>query len=602
MGHPKQREHFWSVPTRARSVDVHNVQSQTSIRGRSFVASAHVLLVFLIAVATVALIGRVDPNGRGKTTSVKNMKPESSRLRVAIFGTRVTGVLSPQSRVSVTLTSITGTVKGNGWATADARGSYALDTYDPRTIRDAFIEPGDILQVEVSDRPTFSAMVPKLSARTDPAEDNVSGFAPIGSHIKVGLTYDSNGPLPSEAQVEQEITNDDLGVYEARFRGITDIRSGMGGVVVVTTSEGNEFQIGWAAVKLKVRLGTSSLTGSGPSGRNVSVTLSRKGGNPIPVGGGRISGSGLDPRGAWSITLVDQSGDRFLIKDGDTLNVVCGDDTLQYVVPLVQASMNPAIDFVAGSVSKIGEGLLTIAKGSKSITSEITSDANGFFDFYSGDSWDLSYDDRVELSLNIDAHDNILRVRDQCLMLDLDQSVLNGSVEPGQEITVVIQPASGAQTFISKTLVTEGDATFSVRLTETLTGSQPLATGDRVVVISKKANAGKGITLTLTTPELTMSTNYSKDMISGKATPGGRVKLTLRELDEFGDEVAQRSVFAHPDDNGRYSVPVNPRLDALKNYRITGTYEFRNGYLTRRELLVKAGIGSMYLPSLRRRK
>ena len=120
------------------------------------------------------------------------------------------------------------TVKSEVTGTADAEGRYSLS---------ASFEEGDIIVVELAGGKMMSRTVDHLTQDIDPANDRITGEAPVGAIVR-GIYPNDLTPLGGRA-VQVTATVDATGVYTLDFGGITDVMPGQWTGALIADAEGD---------------------------------------------------------------------------------------------------------------------------------------------------------------------------------------------------------------------------------------------------------------------------------------------------------------------------------------------------------------------------
>lgn len=512
------------------------------------------------------------------------------QARVGVHSGQVNGVADPGLPITVTLLAAAGGQKAQVTTQANNNAQFNANFAGPNA---ADFEIGDVLEIEFVRGDPVSIEIPRLTARTDPAADTVSGEAPAESEIRVTQGGGQNARTASA-------TADGAGRYSASFAGVRDIEPPMGGQLVARLSSGHELFTNWAAVRMTLEIGQNYLSGNGPNGRSVSASLVDKnitanvaageddiGGGGGPGGGG--PGGGGAGSGAWELEFVDTLGVEVPILTGDTVRATVGDDELELVVPPLSGVAFVADDLVNGKTVPNREVTMVVQRPLLQDSEEVTvsSDANGNFSHSFAGSFDLQFNDVVLFQIRDQGHDILSRILLPGLRVNLDELRVSGAWQPSTDIDLLLQ--RGAQTLVTSKGRTAADATFELVLESG--GNRPLVNpGDRLVLRSTAAPADA---ITLVIPELTVAGDKDANTVAGRATPGGVLALQVQATFPRaggggpggggpGGGGQTRNVRPTINADGTWSTGFQPPYDVVPGTRMTALYREPSGHLVER--------------------
>jgi hypothetical protein len=270
-------------------------------------------------------------------------------LRVQAYDNWVNGNAGmPGAAVTVTLSSSTGTVKGQFTAMADNGGWFnggLRDIYD----NDVKTMPGDTVEMVTEYGTTVSVPVVELTALADTMADTVTGVGPAD----VAVTSTNYITLPGMVvdiygYGDQWVTTDSDGNYVADDVG--DFAPGDDGVVRYYNENGDYVDRYFRAPVVYVRGDSNGyrsdnyVNGYVAQG-DVLVTLNLK------RDGKTIAGAydQADDNGHFSVNFFDTYDNPVNIQGGDTVEVVADGDTISVDVPNFDVSSNADTDTVSGN-------------------------------------------------------------------------------------------------------------------------------------------------------------------------------------------------------------------------------------------------------------
>ncbi|MEO8084247.1 MAG: hypothetical protein ABI780_10520 [Ardenticatenales bacterium] len=352
-------------------------------------------------------------------------------LFVPVYGTTVRGAADrPDAPVSCTLFDPSGRLKLEARSRTDLNGSFYCGFLGPYGMVDpelALIQPGDRVEVGVDQGDPIVVRVPNLSAIADVAQSAISGRGIPGAPLQIGWRRgQQTHHLDGAAEAD--------GTFAVSLAADGGIALGDNGSLTVIDDSGNQFVLGWSAVKLTVWLGgqegdwPTSVDGHAPPGRNVEVTLLDGAGREVGRGRTRTTGSNPNPLDGehWLVFLADIGGVRYDAAPGDRVHVVAGDQTVDVVVPPLVANLDVAAHALTGRT--IPDHTVLIGYGqSHDLTSlSVTSGADGSFEVSGEALKEVLYNDDVWVQVDLDGHTVGRAVPGPGLVVDLDASTIGG--------------------------------------------------------------------------------------------------------------------------------------------------------------------------------
>lgn len=512
--------------------------------------------------------------------------------QVALFGTNVRGITDEYAPVTVTLSSDIGQLLGQAVTETHSDGRYNV-WFDPVSERpsEVFIESEMTLVIEEgakSGDPTV-IRVPNITIETDASLDTISGSAPNGATIRVA---DRSGRIVRRTSTTNEYYRLELGT------GV-DVRPGDSGPVVITTDSGIEYYSSWSAISISLtqsqsdELGNPSgywaVKGKGARGRVVELVLLDKDEQLVSSRQLRIASthSTIESMGAaaqWSATLETLTGEPGHVFPGDRLQVRVGDDDAVLTVPRLEASVDIAVDFVAGEteprLTVFSQAVRSGVAGRSPVRSS-SADSNGRFTVdYSG-VFDLQYRDNIVVGASsVEGHTVTRYVRSPGLTIDLDNSTVAGVGVPGEPLLIQLLDEQGVRASEHVTVSRLGTFVTPVRHdSRQLVEMQP---GKQIRV---RGVTGQSKPIDMTIPELTLELSTTAGTAHGRATPGGHLLLEAEALfRRSGSQRTESYGYASVDvgSEGSYSVAASAFTDAIRLHpglSILAQYRQPSGHL-----------------------
>jgi hypothetical protein len=497
------------------------------------------------------------------------------RVVVGVDSPIVSGITSPFSPVTVTLTTAAGAVKATASAVAAGNGAFSARTAAVgQTVN---ILPGDRVAVQFVAGQPLTIPVPVISAHTDPTTDTISGQAPAGATLRVAR-------LGHPDAAGRSATADGAGHYVVDYRGRLEIEPPMYGEVEVTDPTGRIFLIGWSAPQLSVNMKRGAVSGTGPPLRGVGVSLTDSGGALVAARALAVGEPAAGGAPGWVTSLADEAGVALPPRPGDRLQATVGDDDLSLIVPELTGRAQPASDLVSGQTTPRAGLTIQVVRslGVRSDPVYVTADADGHFSHGFGGTFDIRANDTVVLATTAAGHTVTNEVSVPGLRLQLDQARLTGVFTPGSDAVAELRSAGGVRSSVA--VRTAGDGRFELTFTAADGRMVLPAAGDQIEV--RAAQGAPADNLAMTVPELTLDVNTGTDTARGRATPGGL--LTLSALDTFRPSgalgVSQLQPTLRAD--GTYTAALGPDYDVRPGSEVAVLYAATTGHSTSRSTIV----------------
>jgi len=502
------------------------------------------------------------------------------QVRVGVHRSLVNGVAQPGQLVTVTLRSADGRVKALSAVRVGGQGQFQTFFGGGDTIA-----VSDVVEVEFVAGDPVSVLVAPVSAQTDAEADRVFGEAPAGSAVRVSQGTGSN-------QRVVIVAADELGRYSASFAGVLDIAPPMSGDLVVRLPSGHELFTGWAAVQMTIEIGQPLVSGNGPLGRSALLQLVDPSGATVASGEalalagpgqgqfGPGQGPGPAATGAyrWTVRLADTLEASVAARPGDTLRATVGDDRFHVLIPELSGAAFVSDDVVNGHTSPDREVTIRLTRPltRETAATTVTSDANGNFSHDFTDTFDIQHNDAVLFTTLEAGHIINSRVFVPGLRIDLDTAMLVGSWRPDADLLVELSGPSGPRA--SAQVRTRADAVFNLLLTDR-SGARTLPEpGDTIHV--EPLGEMVDTPLEMTVPELTLAWSVKDNAIGGRATPGGSIVFSLRDVIDRGAAGPQMRRAEPPiEADGTYSVAFRPAVDLLPGMEMESQYRLPSGHI-----------------------
>ncbi len=507
-------------------------------------------------------------------------------VRFGVSMQTIHGLADPGHSITVTLRSSDGGTEGEQVSTpsADGRfavalGSFFLGPSEPGP--DAEINEGDRIEVAVVAGDPWVATVPRLTAVADPEGDVVTGEAPPGSTIR--LIGPPNG--------DETATVGPDGTYRVPWPGLVAPASGQ---VAIRLNGPFEAYTNVSATSLSVQLGGGFVFGNGPPGRRVSGAIVAPDGREIARASDRVIDmtslnaviirvGGVGGLDAFGLDFRDLADMPVPIAPGDRIRVTVGDDEIEMTVPPLDGVAFLADDAVVGHTAPNGIVRLALrpSAGGLGVRGEATADDTGAYTYDFGEQADLAHNDSIQLATFTGAPDSQHTVTRYAavpgLTIDLDTSVLTGTVAPNARLPITVRRSGGILARTSS--VADESGLFSVALRDGTGAPFPFREGDQIEVAPEEQNLP---TQTLTVPRLTIDPDPTANRVDGSASPGGSliVLATNGVRRDLGEGLAQ----AWPEigADGRWVADFVPRFPIEPGRAYTAQYRLPEGHAATR--------------------
>lgn len=517
-----------------------------------------------LVAALVAALGLTNPRAHAMPSA---QDPAPARLTAVVTLQRntVTGQAGSNADVALEIAAPGGAVKGSAAGRSlPLFGLFRLDAADADG-RPAIVAAGDRVTVR-SGEASIADSVPALSILGDADLDGVTGTAPPGAAVTVtvqsglGLDAASRGAV---ADGSGRFTVGFGGAYD--IDGFTTLRVDL--VRGAFTFRAERLQ----SEQLMIRFYANTVGGLSVPGTPMAVELTRREGAVAGRGEGTTNGLGI-----WSATLVDAAGAPVDVRPGDRLRfLVAGSSILDYTVPELPVSADPATDSVQGT-SPAGRGVTVLIDGAANPPARsVTAAADGSWrvsfapeaDIVPGTVGQLTMFDRKD-GVDVTVYRAWAVTR---LAVRLGEPVITGVATPGEGVRLNLKDARGALRANTATLVEGGrffggGATFEATL-ENIQGD-PIDVRPTDVLEFRQGTAR----IDLPIPTLTADIDTAADTVTGQAPPGAALRITASFL--FFN--ATRDVTA--DTAGRYAADFKGAFDLVGGIGVEVTQTVPEGH------------------------
>ncbi len=447
------------------------------------------------------------------------------QLRLGVGIPLAVGRAMPGQPVTVTLRAADGTPKRVAEAVADDEGSYQIGFDNPFSPSPVAPQPGERVEIAFVAGDPVVLNVPALTAIADEAADAVGGQSDPGADIRVRV----DGAPASSAG---EVTAGPDGRYSAALTDF-DLEAPATGVVEIDHPSGNVFFTTWAAVRLTSSIGNTFqspfVTGTGAPMRRVHVALLDPDGSVVaeaegPVFGGQIVFPGFSGSGSlFFLQPQDITGANVNMQTGDMLRVTVGDAVIERTVPPLDAVVLVQRDTIAGQTAPDATVTILVSQTPPSVDAqvEVTADASGNWTHTFGDELDLLFGDLIQLSADTEGHDWLQFMIAPGLLVDIDQSVMLGSLSPNVSAQVAV--ARDGSTLFQQLTESDADGALFVGFFDDDGDRIQLREGDSITVLPLSGSASSPLRLTI--PKLDLTWDLDSDVVGGSASAGGSLIL-----------------------------------------------------------------------------
>ncbi len=509
-------------------------------------------------------------------------------LRATRIGVRLpftVGRAQPGLPVTATLLSDTGATKAMSRSQVSDEGEYQVffgGFFGPgRTVP----EPGDTLELEFVGGDPLLFEIPLFTARANVTANAVEGEAPAEGTVRV--VVDGNPAAPPVAT-----TADVTGRYRAVFSGWTLARPA-NGFALYSRSESHDFFTTWAAIQLNVypgnNLQSNTIVANGPLLQTAHADLLAPDGTIVasadsPIFGGTIFAPGIATEGPqFVMTVTDVTGQPVDMEPGDTLRVTAGDETVDLVIPPLDAVILTQANTITGRTAPNAPVTIMVSQLPPNFDAivETTADASGNFGYDFTGELTLRHGDQFQLIAGVGGHNVLSVMIAPGLILDLDQALLLGSIAPNVAVDVTVtrsgQPLAQGRTFA------DVSGLFAMLLVDSTGAPVVLAEGD---VIEAVPDDGTVTPLALTVPMLAVDYDIDSDRVSGVATPGGGLTMLATEAYPRGNSLGLAQAWPPIATDRTYEAQFVPSIDVHPGTRIIALYRPAEGHYAFRSVTV----------------
>jgi hypothetical protein len=506
-------------------------------------------------------------------------------LEIGVHTDGLFGLAAPGTPVTATLYAPDGRQKSQSSARSSAAGEFRLKHgggggFSPFGADVVRAEPGDRLELAFISGDPQVYTIPDVTASVDLEADSIEGVATPGASL--WLRFDSPGGIPPMSAVAER-----SGDYRFDLAGEANLAPGVSGRLLVRAGSAHAFSLPWAAPRLNLEIGSGEIAGTAAPGRSAEAQLFAPDGSLLGEAEAEVLDDtllipDLDPElfaslsGSFTMEFLDVAGDPVPLEPGDRVRLTSGDNQAEAIVPAMDGVVFVDQGLVTGRTEP-GRALDLSLRGFDGSFNQIalTADERGNFSHAWGAEIDLQYNDQVGLGTQVEGHSVIRALNVPGLFLDLDASLLSGSLRPEAAFRVSARRAgrlmAEGQGFASESGV------FRLRLVDAAGAPIELKEGDQIEV-APQGQAGERLTLLV--PRLEIEADAQTDLISGNATPGG--SLTILARDALQGRFALSQAWPLIADDGRWAADLIPGWDVAPGTAVDAQYRLPVGHVVSR--------------------
>jgi len=285
----------------------------------------------------------------------------------------------------------------------------------------------------------------------------------------------------------------------------------------------------------------------------------------------------------WSADLSDEGGQAVALRTGDEVRARLGDDEAAMVVPELMGVIDVLENRVVGRTLPSAPVEVQAYSGvtRQGATAATVADGSGRFAYRFGEEFQLTYSSDALLDVLVDGRHHVWsRTLGPSIALDLDHATVIGGVEPGLAVTVSLETPSGVRAHGDA--VTDVEGRYSVELRDPAGALALPSPGDRLVVSAPGAVSARETLFTV--PELTLEPDVVRDLVRGRAAPGGY--LGINAIDQFPwpalDEKHQGAAEPAVRADGTFEARFGQGVDLRPGWGFFAQYRVPSGHLARR--------------------
>lgn len=443
-------------------------------------------------------------------------------IRVAAYGTQVSGVVEPRQPVTVTLQDALTGKQEQATSMSGPDGAFAVRFIGYALGAEVTILPRDVLDIDVGrlgDPIVFP--VPQVSARTDVSQGLVGGTGPAGWQVTGTIEE------PARSALRPTVVGAD-GAYALQGT----LAAGMAGLVSFRDASGREVVTQWAALQMQIAItaGQTRVSGNGPAGRQLVATLESPSGQSVGRCESRLRAEGTYGfAGSWGCGFLDSAGSPISPLPEDRVAATVGDDDGAVEIPMVVVLIDPGEDRVEGRLPPDTVADLAVERARTGLEPEfsqrvqVRSDGLGAFAFDFGGSFDIRANDVIHLDFSTPNGTQVQYSRvAPGIQLDLSRAEVSGAVPAPGDVTVELR--SEGVTRFADTVPADPLGSFHLVLSERGTVVYPHQ-GDELFV--RSATSG-GPDVRLVVPELSVAADRVDRVVRGGSSVAGDLFIRAR--------------------------------------------------------------------------
>ncbi len=489
--------------------------------------------------------------------------------------------------ITVTWSSSDGRLLGRRSARPDASGNARLNLRDNPNNPVPFDE-GDRFELDLGDEDPRSLSLPPLTAQTNAETMVLSGKAPAGRNVVVGL-----GPREDWRPFDgwpKTLTVDDEGLFALDLREALEAPNlepgDAAGEVAISVADWAEVVKAWGPPLVQLDLQGGGIWSIVPTPCPYVGELHAAGTN-MPVG--RLPQpswlEAYDPSlVVWPGAALDAWGQTVVPRAGDVLSLKACDEAVDLTVPRLEVT----VDLAAGQVRLQADpqqavNLEVRRLGSAGDQRNVRTDATGLATVDFKDI-PLQANDRVLVSVDNDAGLEAFReVVAHGLRVDLDSGAIRGQWLPGR--TLALRWLRGDESLATWDVPTGIDGRLETQVPQAATLGG-LRAGDRLSLAE-----GAAAPLLLDIPEFTLRLDGSDQRkMDGRAPAGAQVQLLasewLEKPDSSGVPLRPSWKGGVADSQGRWSAT----LERDDTDRVTALLSLPEGHVVTRSASRAVGL------------
>ncbi|MEO8082356.1 MAG: hypothetical protein ABI780_00895 [Ardenticatenales bacterium] len=521
------------------------------------------------------------------------------QVRARVGSPRLNGIGIPGRIVTATLRDGRGTALGTYTDTIGEGGDFAITlAHVAPGGQDLAVQrlmPGTSVVVSFDDGDPVVVPITDVSTFTDADRETVAGLAPPGSDVVVTLERPTF--VDTDGEGYGYAVDDHRGVkagLDGRWAidygaagapgGPIDIEPPLWGEAVLVRPDGHFVTRPWAPLSIRAELAGSGLSGFGPPGEAVDVTLRDPDGAVVVQHRSDERELWGDDQPFWYTDIVDRFEQSVPAAADDHIEVTMAGQTAVLDLPAVEAVSHVAEDLVTGRTlpdAPIDLEYWTPSGASDRITG--TSSLDGAFAFdLAARHVDLEYNAAVGLTVHVGRHRVHARVNIPGLTIDLDSGDVFGSAEPDVEATLSVE--RGGRPVGRQPIRTDAYGWFDAGV-RGADGTPIVPRPGDVIVLSTPRARFIEPRVAMVVPELTVDLPPSRDHAAGTYDALGTLAVDLWSDGPTGQWPDETDLQTGAD--GRWNLAwTNPQFSLIGGWTVWSQWTAPSGHQAFRERAV----------------